>query len=295
MVLSGALSKTGYQIGFIKSLLKYIDREEIKVITGSSMGMLCGYALAADKMETFEVFFRNIDVKNRHRLLYNVLFKNLVSREMREFVNNKDHVSIPLAFPVCYIPICNVQYYWLSGEYDPIWFRYMIAAINNPILHIFPSFLNKRFAIDGGAADNIPLFPLLAHGRSYLPSEDNFDLIVVMHFDARYDYRSEFSTDIPILELDLSICNDFNKNHYDFSSRFVDEMIVSAERYGDRIFGQLFAGDFSKEYFQKTIDEIFMAEHALRQKNMSADRLVTLLNHIGKYLRKDSDCNKELY
>lgn len=288
------MSKSGYQIGFVKSLLKYIDVEEIKAISGSSMGLLCAYALASNKMDVFESFFRNIDIKKPGQLFHQVFFKRLIYREVRAFIDCNDEVHIPIAFPVCYIPLYNVKYYWLKGKYNPIWFRYICAAINYPFLHIFPTLLNGRFAIDGGAADNIPLFPLLKCGNQFIEDEE-FDLVIVMHFDARYDYRRDFTTDVPILEVDLAISNEFKKNHYDFSSEFVDEMITKGEEYGDKIFNRLFGGDCSREHFQKVVNEIFLEEHAVRQKNLSLDRLLTILNTVGKALRKDSDCNKHLF
>ena len=295
MVFSGAVSKSGYQIGFVKSLLKYIDLAEIKAVSGSSMGMLCAYALACNKMDVFERFFRSVNTKRQSQLFYQVFFKRLIYREVRAFIGSNDEVNIPVAFPVCYMPIYNVRYYWLKGQYNPVWFRYICAAINYPFLHVFPTFINGRFAIDGGAADNIPLFPLLSCGKDFLEDGQEFDLVIVMHFDARYDYRRDFSTDVPILELDLAVCNDFKKNHYDFSGEFVNEMIDKAQEYGDRVFERLFGGDCSREHFKKVIDEIFLEEHAARQQNVSLDRLVTMLNTVGKALRDDGNCNKNLF
>ena len=269
--------------------------DEIRAISGASMGMICAYALASDKLDVLESFFRNVDMKKKSQLFYQVFFKKLMYREVRSFIDCNDETQIPLAFPVCYIPLYNVKYYWIKGKYNPIWFRYICAAINYPLLHVFPTLLNGRFAIDGGAADNIPLFPLLKHGKDFLEEGQDFDLVIVMHFDARYDYRRDFTTDVPILELDLAVCNEFKKNHYDFSNEFVDEMISKAEEYGDKIFERLFGGDCSREYFQKAINEIFLEEHAIRQKNVSLDRLVTMLNSMGKALREDSTCNKILF
>lgn len=190
LVFSGAISKTGYQIGFVRALLKYIDKDEIKVICGSSMGMMLGYALAANKPAAFEAMFRAVDVKKKFQLLFNVMVKDQLFRELSDFVDNKDVVSIPFAFPICYLPLFNVKYYWLSGPYNPVWLKYMFAAINYPFLHLIPSLLNKRLAINGGAADNIPLFPMLSKGSEFLAEGQSFDLIIVMHFDARYDYQA---------------------------------------------------------------------------------------------------------
>ena len=275
--------------------MRYVDRSEIKVVTGASMGLLCAYALSTNKLNVFEGIYRNVNIKNKAELLYQVFFKKLLWREINELLSQKDNVDIPLAFPVCYIPLYNVRYFWIHRKYNPLWEQYFRAAINYPFLNILPSVLDHRFAIDGGAADNIPLYPLLKKGGEYLGPDENFDLILALHFDARYDYRKDFAPDIPILDIDLGICNNFKKNHYDFSTEYVEEMLEKGEIYGEKICKRIFTGDCSKEGLQKTFDEIFLEEHAARQKNISVDRFFSWLNLIGKTLRSDSKCNRRLY
>lgn len=282
-------------MGFLKSLLKYIDLSEIKVIAGSSIGLMNAYALSAGKCDLVEAMYRSVDISKKGELLKQVLFKKLLIREIDALLSPKDFLGIPLVFPVCHIPIYNVNYYWVLGNYKPIWKQYITAAINFPFLCLFPSWLNHRFAIDGGAADNIPIYPILKKGEEFLGAGEKFDLILALHFDARYDYRKEFKTDVPILDLDLGICNDFKKNHYNFSKEYIDEMFVKAEEYGDVICSKLFDGDCSREGLKKTINEIFIAEHTARQGNISLDRFFSMLNTLGKVFRSDVYCNHILY
>ena len=295
MVLSGGISKGAYQLGFIRSLLKYADREEIKTVAGSSMGMLCSYALSADKLDTLECIFRSIQIEKKSELLYEVFFKKLLWKEIPAFVSTNDDLTIPFVFPVCYIPLYDVRYYWTLGKNNPIWEKYLRAAINYPFLCIIPSVLEGRLAIDGGAADNIPIYPLLKSGKEYLGEGETYDLIIALHFDARYDYRREFTTDIPVLDIDLGICNDFKKHHYDFSLPFIEEMIEKGAEYGDRICERIFSSGCSREDLQRVVNEIFVEEHEARQKNISIDRFFSMLNIIGRALRKDSKCIRKLY
>lgn len=257
------------------------------------MGMLSGYAVAADKMDVYESFFRNIQTGKMITLLWKVLFERLMRKQLNAFTRADDCLDIPLCFPVSHIPLYSVKYYWLLGRHNPRWYKYMKAALNFPFLNFFPSVLNGRLAIDGGATDNIPLYPLLARHKEFV--ENGLDLIIVMHFDARYDYRADFVTDLPVLELDLGICNGFSKKHYDFSAEYVDEMINASYAYGRKICERLFGTDCSRESLQRVINEIFLEEHPLRQQNYSADRLVTILNKLGKFLRNDAHCHRDLF
>ncbi len=271
-----------------------MGRDEIKMVSGASMGLLCAYALATDKVDVFECAYRNIDIAKGAELFYNVFFKQLLWGSISSFVSSSDRVEIPLAFPICFVPIFSVRYFWILGKYNACWGKYFRAALNFPFLCLLPSFLEHRLALDGGAADNIPLYPLLKQGDEYLGGEQ-FDLILVLHFDARYDYRKEFDPGVPVLDLDLGICNGFKKNHYDFSREYVAEMIGKAEQYGDRLCERLFGGDCSRETLRRTVDEIFLEEHAVRQKNISADHALSMLNSIGKFFRRERTCNKKLY
>ena len=259
------------------------------------MGLFVAYSLATDRLDDFEYLYRNIDIRSTPQLFYQVFFKHLLWNYIGEFCSLYDEVEIPLAFPVCRIPLFNLRYYWLKGKYNPCWQKYFRAAINFPFLCVFPSVLERRFAIDGGAGDNIPIYPVLKKGNGYLPAGEDFDLLIVLHFDARYDYRREFTTDIPVLDLDLGICNEFKKNHYDFSKEYIGEMLARAEEYGEKICSLLFAGECTREELQERVNGIFVGEHALRQKNVSVDRLISLLNYLGKVLRNDAACHKNLF
>ena len=209
-------------------------------------------------------------------------------------VEDDDNLEIPLCFPVCYIPFWDIKYHWVKGVYNRQWNKYMIAATNYPFLKLLPSYLDGRLAIDGGAIDNIPLFPLL-HPAKDTPYEKDLDLIFVLHFDARFDYRREFSTDIPVLEVDLSVCNNFEKSHYDYSTATITDRIDKGYAYGVKILTRLFSGDESREFLQEEINKIFLEEHAKRQQNISLDRFFSFLNYIGKVFRLDNHCMKKLY
>lgn len=290
---SGGISKCAYQLGFTKTLLKYVDKSEIKGVSGASMGFFTGYALSAGKLDKLEWAYRQIDVEKPWQLAYRVLVKGLFADTLNGFVHLGDRLEIPVCFPVCYVPLFSTRYYWLLGEYNPVWKKYVNAATNFPSLRLLPVIHKGRFAFDGGAVDNIPIFPLLNCMRPF--GEENLDLLIVLHFDARYDYRKYFSTEIPVLDIDVSIANGFKKNHFDFSLSYIEEMIASAESYADGICSALFTGDCSREGLKKKTDEIFLKEHEARQKNSSLDGWVSVMNAIGRTFRTGTNCYRKLF
>lgn len=276
-------------------MLDYVEREQIKLISGASAGLFTGYALATDKIDCGDYMYRHINITSKFELFKKVFAKGLISDYWDSLISYDDILSIPLCFPVCYVPLLSTRYYWVNGEYNRIWKRYMQASVNFPFLRPFPSVIDGRFAIDGGTVDNIPLFPLLDGRQNTFAERVQLDLIIVMHFNPRYDYRSYFTTDIPVLDIELSCCNGFIKNHFDYSAAKMNERIDKGYEYGDNICKRLFCGDGSRAYLQSAVDGIFLEEHAERLRHSSLDGLVDKLNIVGRFFRNDARCVKKLF
>lgn len=256
------------------------------MISGSSIGIFSAYAVSANKLDDYELIFKSINEKNPIKLFHKVFAKKLIRNLCDYFVDKKDFLDIPLCFPVSFLPFFSVEYYWIFGEINYMWKKYVLAGVNFPFLKIFPSKVGKRLAIDGEASDNIPIFPLVQEkSRPY--TNGDLDLIIVLHFDSRFDYRKEFDLEVPVLEIDLTICNDFKHDNLNFSSEFVTEMIEKGYEYGMKICERV----FNAENIQEEINDIFIEERPKRLKNISADRLISILNNIAKIVRKD-DCIK---
>lgn len=148
---------------------------------------------------------------------------------------------------------------------------------------------------DGYSGTILLMFSEFAETLEKLPASRLPDFILALHFDSRYDYRKDFQPEIPVLDVDISICNDFKKEHYNFSHEYLCEMLEAGERYGEELCKELFTGDVSREGLQKKADEIFLREHGERQRHISVDRLFSMLNTIGKLLRRDAANIKKLY
>ncbi|MBO7214511.1 MAG: patatin-like phospholipase family protein [Clostridia bacterium] len=294
IAFSGGISKCAYQLGFTKALLRYVDRSEITAISGSSMGFFSAYALSANKIDRLEWIYRKIDVEKPRDLVYQIAVKGMLVKLIDYYVGPEDVLEIPMCFPVCYFPILSTRYYWIKDEYNPAWKKYIQGATNFPGLYLKPLFKHGRYMLDGGASDNIPIYPLINYPKLY--KEEPLDLIIALHFDARYDNRRYFNDSVPILDLDVTIANDFRKDHFNFSAEYANEMLERGEEYGEQICKKLFTGDCSREGLKKKIGDIFLEEHDRREQNSSVDALFSMINILGRTFRsKSSDCFKKLY
>jgi len=295
LVYSGGISKCAYQIGFTQALLEYVPRESIKAVSAASMGIFTAYALSANKLQHLEDMYRSINISHTPDLFWQVCVKKLLLRAMNTFFSPTDELHIPICFPVTYIPLLSTRYFWLRDRYNPFWKDYILAATNFPFLCGMPKIIERRLAIDGGAVDNIPLYPIVKMQHEFLGKSENLDLIIALHFHPRYNYRKEFKTNIPILDIDVSKNNNFKKRHFDFSRDYVAEMLDSSREYGTALLKNIFTDSVNKSTLTRRLDKIFLAEHTERQWHESADGLLTLFNTLGKVMRNDHKCSKKLY
>lgn len=195
--------------------------------------------------------YRNLDIPKKSELFWEVFARNLLSDTTDNIISFGGYAGHSHVFPRHVHTDFRGALLLAVRRVQSLLEKYIRAGTNFPFLRIFPSFLRGRMAMDGGAVDNIPLYPLLRKGNLFTPEEEELDLIIVLHFDARYDYRKEFSSDVPILDIDVSICNDFKKNHYNFSSQYIGEMLAAAEEYGDCISRRVFGGDAPAKHAEK--------------------------------------------
>lgn len=267
-----------------------MDRDEVVAVSGASMGAFTAYAFSADKLDEYEKIFSEINIKNLARRRFSL--KRLIRDICASFIKSDDVLQCPMCFPLCRIPLWNTKYCWIKGKGNRLWRKYFASEVALPFF-TWPVFLEGKLCIDGGAVDNIPIYPIL-NGFAKL-TQDRPDLIIALHFDSKFDWRNDLYSQIPICDLDLTMSNGFSHKHFDFSVHYVREMIEKGCEYGRKICDKLFAPPCDSASLKRAIDEIFLEEHEARMKNSAADRWVTNLNIIGKALRDDSDCIKYLF
>lgn len=294
LVLSGGMSKGAYQLGFLEALFEKIDYKDIKIISGASIGALNTYAVATKKIEKMKDIYKDVNCKGLFKILYNVYVKKIVKKSINNLIDPvNDEIYIPFYVNITKFPIFSPVYYRFSGTVTSSMRRFFGAVICYPILAGSPKFLYKHLCFDGGAADNIPLYPLLKHSNATEGIRNckdyDLDLILILHFDAHYDYRADsYDENIAVIDLDCSYESSFEKRHYDFTTENVEKMFESGYRYGKTICEEIFTikNDTIKK-LKSVSDRIFLREHKARMKNMSFDRTISLMNKIGKFFRKE--------
>ena len=281
IVCSGGLAKGAYQLGFLEAMQKYLNKEDISGISASSIGIYNAYFYCANKMEEGKKLWLEYNAKNRMALFKSIVKDGFIKKSTNELILPEDKLDIPIYISSTTIfPWFKHRYYKIYGNYKKYWKRLFISSVGFPILTGFPKFSNKKLNIDGGVIDNIPVFPLLV---------DDCDVIIVIHFDPRYKLKKKWSAfNKIILEIDLSVCNSFLKQSFNFKKEILNEMFHSAYQYTEKLFERLFKnGKNDLDYIRKESNLIMSEERIKRKKYHSLDMFVTFLNKLTRTIRKN--------
>ncbi len=270
LVLSGGMVKGAYQIGVLKALNKYINIDDVKYISASSIGSLTAYSYLCDSLDFFEELWMGNESFNVMNFLRSTVKRSNILDKVSELVEkqiNKDF----------YITCLNatkmkLDYINLKGIEKEKLQKYLKAAIS--FIPVFkPIEVGGNKYLDGAIVDNIPVLPL---------SKKDYDYIIVVHFDkSKYVYQNLKNKNI--IEINFNI-NASIRSSLSFDKSSSREMINTGYIVADEIFSNIFKhGTDKMDYISSYINKVNMNQKK-EKYNMSGDIAVDRLNNIAKKL-----------
>ena len=172
LVLGGGFARGAAQAGFLKGLLNYLQPEEIALMSCSSIGAMNGLALSNDNLDYLEYMYRNSNFQNTSNLKLNLKNK-LVDQVLDELTNNHNEIRVPLYVTGTCLNSLSTHYFYIDNKTPQ---EDLYKAINITVTFPFVNGLYrkeyKRLYLDGGATDNIPVFPFFSC---------HVDLLIILH------------------------------------------------------------------------------------------------------------------
>lgn len=287
LVLGGGFAKGAYQFGFLKSLLNYLPKENIRYISASSIGVLNGYALSSDKMDLGESLWRTKDFGNIFDFFRLSWKDDVFSKIVDLIVYDSDFLRIPLTLNLCQFPKMQELYLELQGRKQKFWKNAVRGSISFPIISKKPAKFFKKYYIDGGFLDNIPLGPAL---------NSNADMIIVLHCDSRYlPIEKSFCQNKIILDVDVSAKSEGILKTFDIKTTSLNKMVDEGAAYGDELGKFVFPRGEKHDFYslRERTYEYLKHDYKNRKNKQSLDTIGTVINQLYCWLfLEDSELYK---
>ena len=275
VVLSGGMAKGAYQIGALRALGNFIPLEEIKYISGASIGVLNGYAYATGSLDRAEQMWKSI-CNDDTRLLINQILRSSMLQQSIASLYDPEHT--PTASFYCTlldISHRNVVYKNLLRVEPERIPRYLKASVAMPVYNRAVQIGGTSY-FDGAMIDNIPVFPLLKH---------NLDYIICFYFDDTcYKFESTYF-DNKIIKITFP-SESILRQSLVLRQGDIEEMIRDGYERTNYLLKSIFCEGYDNlDYIYHTIDYLNRSNKN-KSLRITGDVLVTNLNKIVQKLTK---------
>ena len=270
LVLCGGMVKGAYQIGVLKALREFIDRENIKYVSATSIGTIVAYSYLQDKLDMFEQLWLEHEQFNVRSFLRSPLKRSNILDEVSKIAENHQKIESDFFVTCLDINKMHLDYVNLKNVNESQIEDYLKAAISFSPMFKAIEIGNSKY-IDGAVIDNIPVKPL---------ANCDFDYIIVVHFDKdNYVYPNLKNKNIIEINFDVTTSISKSLSFNEESSRL---MIHKGYSTAKQIFSLIFAeGIDNMKYITNSINYL---NQNFTQKNyiISVDVLMDRLNSFTK-------------
>ena len=274
IVFSGGFSRGAAQLAFAKEIVKKIGYDKIAVITGSSIGSLNAYAMAAKTDDKLIDFYKSFDCESVFR------FRQKIKNDLFGTIFNKiekDKIDVPLYIVTTKFPAFVPYYFYINKMKRNDIKKVLNCSSAFPILN-GPQRFNYKTYIDGGSTDNVPTYPL-----KYF----DLDMIIILHCYNRYYPPFElFSDNRVIVDADVTL-NLADKTPFAFTRQDMVDMINEGKKSG-QAFANFVFKDFNFDNVKKRC-RAYINQNLEKRKNKN-DKLMAVVQFCN-FLYKFKESN----
>ncbi|MFA5283535.1 MAG: patatin-like phospholipase family protein [Bacilli bacterium] len=268
LVFSGGLARGAAQLSFAKQVIEKVGYERIKVLSASSIGSLNAYSVSCGTYEDMLSFYERFDcdsvkafklyIKSR---LFNEVFQTVEKEEMR----------IPTYVTGTHIFDMDTFYFYLNDMNRSETKSALNISMSFPLINGPRKSKGGMFFIDGGATDNVPVYPM-----QYF----DLDMIIIFHCYPKYrPPRDIIKSGVIVIDVDVTLSLDKRITSFSFSREAFAEMIEKArlagKKFADYVFSS-FDGSEVEKRCDKYRDQNIEARGIKSKDNLM--KLVDILN-----------------
>ena len=142
LVLSGGVAKAAYQIGALEAISELIPKEDIKYISGASVGALNGYAYAVDYLSGAREMWENLCNESTRYNVGKILRGNALQLMIKDLYKNRKPLECKLYATLLELKSRSLLYTDFSKVEEKDLLRHLRASVALPVY-------NKGVVIDG--------------------------------------------------------------------------------------------------------------------------------------------------
>lgn len=278
IVFSGGFAKGAYEIGFCKALLEYINIENIKMVSGSSIGAINAYGFINNKLDYLCNIWKSLEFKSAKEFFIKQEKRDIIYEYIEGLVGkDTDTDSNQKSCYINYIKVPNITlcYENVNNEDLDIQKGLLKASISVPTLYK-PVFIKGNYYVDGAFLDNTPITPL---------KNKNLDLIFVLRFDhSSYNYDSTCSN-TSIVEI---VFDDDKKlrDYFYFNKHLTKKLIKEGYKQSKVILDSVFKCGDDIEYI-KTISQNYVEKSKQSILPKSGEEVVNKMNKLSRIFKTE--------
>lgn len=280
IVFSGGFAKGAYEIGFCKALLEYTNPENVRAVSGASIGALNAYGLANNKFDYLQQVWQNVEIKSAKEFF----IKSDKRKTVYEYIDQMCTDSKINPNTSCYInyikvPNISLCYKNINSDFDSDPKQLLKASISVPGL-FNPVQINNDYYVDGAFLDNTPIAPL---------EDENLDVIFVLRFDHASEQYKDLKTNAAVIEIVFEDDKKL-KNYFYFNSELTNVLIDEGYKKSKDILDLVFKYGQDMEYIRKVarINNQESCKHIIPK---SGEELVKKMNKLRTIFKNEYDYN----
>lgn len=289
LVFSGGFAKGAYEIGFCKAIMEYTKMDNIKAVSGASIGAINAYGFINNKFEYLCKVWKSLEFRSAKEFFV----KSDKRKVIYDYITDMQLDEIKKSEAACYInyikvPNITLCYKNVNNESSEIQNDFLKASISVPGLYN-PILVKEDYYVDGAFLDNTPISPL---------ANENLDLIFVLRFDHASEKYNDLNTNAAIIEIVFEDDKKL-KDYFYFNSSLTNRLIEQGYKKSKDILEVVFKYGENIEYI-KSIAKIYNQESRKNLIPKSGEELVNKMNKLRKifkneYLDDENEKNDTIY
>ena len=289
LVFSGGVAKGAYEIGFCKAIMEYTKMDNIKAVSGASIGAINAYGFINNKFEYLCKVWKSLEFRSAKEFFV----KSDKRKVIYDYITDMQLDEIKKSEAACYInyikvPNITLCYKNVNNESSEIQNDFLKASISVPGLYN-PILVKEDYYVDGAFLDNTPISPL---------ANENLDLIFVLRFDHASEEYNDLNTNAAIIEIVFEDDKKL-KDYFYFNSSLTNRLIEQGYKKSKDILEVVFKYGENIEYI-KSIAKIYNQESRKNLIPKSGEELVNKMNKLRKifkneYLDDENEKNDTIY